>query len=193
MIRALIFDCFGVVLSDDIQRIYNLTQPDHHDAVRELVRSIDRGTITVQQFVDQIVELSGRTETEVMAIVMAEHDCNEVLIERIKQLRHDYKIGMLSNVNKEVLDTVLPQHERDELFDEVVISGEVGFIKPEPAIYELMATRLEVAPAECLFIDDRSPNIEAAKRVGMQAVVFTSNTQFENDLKVAVSHHARTT
>jgi epoxide hydrolase-like predicted phosphatase len=193
MIRALIFDCFGVVLSDDIQRIYNLTQPDHHDAVRELVRSIDRGTITVQQFVDQIVELSGRTETEVMAIVMAEHDSNDVLIERIKQLRHDYKIGMLSNVNKEVLDTVLPQHERDELFDEVVISGEVGIIKPDPAIYELMATRLEVAPAECLFIDDRSPNIEAAKRVGMQAVVFTSNTQFENDLKAAVSHHARTT
>ena len=55
----------------------------------------------------------------------------------------------------------------DELFDSVVVSGEVGLRKPEPEIYLLAAERLGATPAECVFVDDFEVNAEGATAVGM--------------------------
>jgi putative hydrolase of the HAD superfamily len=54
-----------------------------------------------------------------------------------------------------------------ELFDEVVISAEVGMRKPEEQIFQLATRRLELAPAECVFIDDIEANVQAAEAVGL--------------------------
>jgi epoxide hydrolase-like predicted phosphatase len=62
----------------------------------------------------------------------------------------------------------------DELFDTLVISGEVGLRKPEPAIYELAAERLGVKPAECVFVDDLAVNVRGAAAAGMIGVHHTS-------------------
>jgi epoxide hydrolase-like predicted phosphatase len=58
----------------------------------------------------------------------------------------------------------------DALFDAVVISGEVGLRKPDPAIYTLAAQRLELPPAEIVFVDDLRPNVRAAVAAGMVGV-----------------------
>jgi putative hydrolase of the HAD superfamily len=63
-----------------------------------------------------------------------------------------------------------PREGWDELFDAVVISGEVGLRKPEPEIYALTARRLGVEPGECVFVDDLSPNVRGAEAAGMVAV-----------------------
>jgi epoxide hydrolase-like predicted phosphatase len=61
-----------------------------------------------------------------------------------------------------------------ELFDALVISGEVGLRKPEPAIYRLAAERLGVQPDECVFVDDLAANVRGAAAVGMVGVHHTS-------------------
>ena len=58
-----------------------------------------------------------------------------------------------------------------ELFDEIVISGEVGLRKPDPPIFTMAAERLGLPPGECVFIDDLPGNIEAAEAVGMHGVL----------------------
>lgn len=58
----------------------------------------------------------------------------------------------------------------DAHFDVRVISGEVGLRKPEPAIFELAAQRVGVAPQACVFVDDHERNVVAARRLGMAAV-----------------------
>jgi epoxide hydrolase-like predicted phosphatase len=58
------------------------------------------------------------------------------------------------------------------LFDDIVCSAEVGMAKPEPAIYTLAAERLGLEPSECVFVDDLDTNVEAARQVGMHAVLF---------------------
>jgi len=58
-----------------------------------------------------------------------------------------------------------------ELFDGVVISGEVGMHKPQPEIYALGADRVGVSPLECVFVDDLRENCEGAEAVGMTAVL----------------------
>ena len=59
----------------------------------------------------------------------------------------------------------------DELFDAVVISGDVGLHKPQPEIFHLGAERIGVAPAECVFVDDLRENCEGAEVVGMKAIL----------------------
>ena len=58
----------------------------------------------------------------------------------------------------------------DELFDEVVISGEVGLRKPQPEIYLLAASRLGAEPQDCVFADDFAVNAEGASAVGMLGI-----------------------
>ncbi|MFT5222030.1 MAG: epoxide hydrolase-like predicted phosphatase [Glaciecola sp.] len=58
-----------------------------------------------------------------------------------------------------------------ECFEDLVISGEVGLRKPDPAIYLLAAERLGVGVVDCIFVDDLDSNVEAAQAVGMAGVV----------------------
>jgi putative hydrolase of the HAD superfamily len=66
-----------------------------------------------------------------------------------------------------------PRAQLDELFDEVVISGEVGLRKPDAAIYRLALDRLDVAPEETVFVDDAEPNLHGARAVGLATVLHT--------------------
>jgi len=81
-----------------------------------------------------------------------------------------FRTGLLSN--SWGLD--YPRDGWTELFDEVVISGEVGLRKPEPEIYRLAAERLGVPPGECAFVDDLASNVRGAAAVGMVGVHHTS-------------------
>jgi putative hydrolase of the HAD superfamily len=57
-----------------------------------------------------------------------------------------------------------------ELFDDVLVSAEVGLHKPQPEIYRLAAERIGVPPEACLFVDDLRENCEGAETVGMTAI-----------------------
>jgi putative hydrolase of the HAD superfamily len=59
----------------------------------------------------------------------------------------------------------------DELFDAVVISGDVGLHKPQPEIFLMGAERIGVAPEECVFVDDLRENCAGAEAVGMKAIL----------------------
>lgn len=66
---------------------------------------------------------------------------------------------------------VYPRERFADLFDAVVISGEVGLRKPDPAIFRLAAERVGLEPSDCVFVDDLDLNIVAAERLGMAGVV----------------------
>ena len=59
-----------------------------------------------------------------------------------------------------------------DLFDDVVVSAEVGLAKPDPEVFRLAARRLGVPPEACVFVDDWEVNVAAAREVGMAAVHF---------------------
>jgi len=76
-----------------------------------------------------------------------------------------------------------PREEWDELFDAVVISGEVGMRKPEAGIYHHAARLLDVPPAECVFVDDLRPNVTGAVAVGMVGVRFVTAEQAIDEIE----------
>jgi epoxide hydrolase-like predicted phosphatase len=78
------------------------------------------------------------------------------------------KTGLLSNSWG---TTLYPRARIDALFDAVVISGEVGLRKPDPAIFELALDRLGVVASRCVFVDDHPGHLSAAAEVGMTTVL----------------------
>ncbi len=77
-----------------------------------------------------------------------------------------------------------PREGWDELFDVVVISGEVGLRKPDPAIYLLAADRLRLRPAEVAFVDDLAPNVRGAVAAGMVGVQHTDVAATVGELEI---------
>jgi HAD superfamily hydrolase (TIGR01509 family) len=77
--------------------------------------------------------------------------------------------------------------ELADLFDVVVASGDIGYAKPEAAAYEITADRLGVRLDECVFVDDREPYCEAARGVGMQAIVYRDFAQFQAELQAMLA------
>ena len=107
---------------------------------------------------------------------------NETLLTYVRQLKAQYKIGLLSNLGTASFNALFPPEEQKELFDATVIAGEVGMAKPQPEVYQLVCERLGVAPAETVFVDNNLPNVRGAEAIGMQAIVYRDPTTFEREL-----------
>jgi putative hydrolase of the HAD superfamily len=105
------------------------------------------------------------------------------LLDYIRHIHSRYRTGLLSNAFSDLRDWLSGQVEIDGLFDEMVISAEVGLVKPDPRIYHLALDRLQVAPEGAVFIDDFARNIEGAHAVGMHAIHFIDPVQARGELE----------
>jgi len=170
-------------------RIDSIAQVDPGKAIelREIVRASNRGLLGRDAAAKQMAEILGVDHEEILSSADNGEVKNEQLAEFIKTLRPDFKLAMLSNVrSRERVEQRFNTGELDELFDDVVASGDVGFIKPEREIYELTAARLGVQPEECVMIDDIREFCDGAEAVGMRAIQFTSTDQAINDLTALI-------
>lgn len=83
------------------------------------------------------------------------------------------KLYILSNFEKETLAVMLRLYpDVFNLFDGIVISGDLGVMKPDQDIFEKLIKKFNLNPADCLFIDDQEENVKAAQAAGMTAVQF---------------------
>jgi putative hydrolase of the HAD superfamily len=105
-------------------------------------------------------------------------------IDLIRRLRSRYKTSVLSNADSSLRGRLRDDHGIMELFDDVVVSAEVGMAKPDARIYRLAAQRLGLAAEECVFVDDLAGNVEAARGAGMHGVHFLVN---EHDLEAQLA------
>ena len=85
-----------------------------------------------------------------------------------------YPLYALSNWSAETFQRIIGRFEFLKWFDEIIISGNVKVVKPDPAIYTMLLDRIQYKPQDCLFIDDSSTNVEAARQLGFQTIRFTS-------------------
>jgi putative hydrolase of the HAD superfamily len=85
------------------------------------------------------------------------------------------KLALVSNCAGEIIDRVRAKSRWARTYDAVVVSSEVGSLKPEPDIFRIALSRLGVEPGESLFVDDRAVNVAGAEAVGMQALHFTGD------------------
>lgn len=87
-----------------------------------------------------------------------------------------YRLAVLSNATIHTRDSLFTDEDR-QLFDEIMVSEATGLIKPDPDAYWRMSHYLLLDPAEILFIDDSSDNVQGALAIGMKALQFTATDE----------------
>jgi epoxide hydrolase-like predicted phosphatase len=190
MIRAIIFDCFGVVVTYGFHAAFTAMGGDlerDKQMLQDLFGMYNSGHLSDDELLQKLgVHLGIDTETVKTSLAKDEH-IDLRLLERIQELRTNYKIGLLSNIGKGGAERYFADIDTKKYFDDMVLSGEVGLVKPDHRIYELAAERLGLAPSECIFIDDSQRNAEAAEETGMRSIVYGTFEQFDRELNQILS------
>jgi len=112
---------------------------------------------------------------------------NQQLAELIRSLRGNYKLAVLSNASGNVDGLLRDKLGIRDLFDLVVDSACEGVAKPDRAIYELALKRLDVAPAEAVFIDDLAENVVAAAALGIHAIHHLNSESTTHQLRALLA------
>lgn len=181
-VKAIIFDCFGVLYLDVKQSLLNTVPEKQAEQLADVFMQNNYGMMSREEYVMIVAEITGMTVKEFEDFTAFEHRLNTVLVDKIRTLKKDYKIGLLSNIGRGWIQEFFNTHEMHDLFDEVVLSGEEGIAKPHPHIYELMSSRLGVDESECVMIDDIEANCAGADAAGMRSIHFQTNRQCLREL-----------
>jgi epoxide hydrolase-like predicted phosphatase len=181
--KAIIFDCFGVLYLDVKQSLLNTLPADRAEQLADVFTQNNYGMMTREEYVKTVSDISGMSPEEFESFTAFEHRLNMVLVDMIRTLKKDYKIGLLSNIGRGWIQEFFDANQLHDLFDEVVLSGEEGITKPHPHIYELMASRLGLPTEACLMIDDIEANCAGADAAGMKSIHFVNNQHVTRDLQ----------
>jgi epoxide hydrolase-like predicted phosphatase len=180
--KGVLLDWGGVLTSNvfDSFRDFCVAEGMEPDAVkrlfreepraRALVRGLETDALTEDEFGErfgELLELDDRSR--LLERMFGGVRADESMLAAVRRVRAaGFRTGLISNSMGGA------SYDRDlfpELFDGVVISGDVGLHKPQPEIFLLGAERAGVAPEECVFVDDLRENCEGAEAVGMTAVL----------------------
>ena len=138
----------------------------------ECVRGLERGELGAEEFSERfgaLLELDPDRRADLVERMFGHIRPDDQMVDAVRRARsHGVRTGLISN------SMGAGRYDRSifpELFDGVVISGDEGMHKPEPAIYELGCERVGLEPAECVFVDDLRENCDGAEAVGMTAVL----------------------
>jgi epoxide hydrolase-like predicted phosphatase len=140
----------------------------HDPASRELLVGLETGALSEEEFEPRFAALLDVPSEGLIDRLFAGSAPEPAMLEVVRRARGaGVRTGLVSNSwGTRRYDRALLA----ELFDGVVISGEEGIRKPTPAIYELGAERIGLAPSQCVFVDDLPFNLEPAAELGMATV-----------------------
>lgn len=132
---------------------------------------LERGAITQQQFIDHLAPLLGVDPANLLERILADLGLEHTIVETIEKLRDNgIRTAVLSNSwGAGPYDPYGP-FDLAKKFDEVILSHEVGLRKPDPAIFQLTADRLDIHPNHCVFVDDVAQYLEPASKLGMGTI-----------------------
>jgi len=194
-ITTVVFDLGAVLIDWDPRHVYRSMFADEASMEDFLA------TVTTPEWNRE--QDRGRTLAEATALLLAEHPQHAELIEAYygrwddmlgepiagsveiaRQLKQrGVRLLALTNWSAETFPRARHRLTFLDDFDGVLVSGTVGLVKPDPAIYQLLIDRHDVDPKHSVFIDDSLHNVEAAARLGFDAIHFLSPDQLAHELR----------
>jgi len=184
MIKAFIFDFAGVITTKDVywDWIREKKLEGKKEIFERLSQDVDRASITHERFIADFAREMGVPEETVWPEIRKRFLVNNELVSLIGTLKKKHKIGLLSNFTYPWISELLKEYNLHGHFDEILISSEEKMIKPDPKFFNKMFGLLGVEPSEAVFLDDKQSNVDGALKLGMKALLFTTNDQFAKDL-----------
>lgn len=195
-LHTFIFDFGGVLINWDPHQLFSKYFADDRQAIDKFLAEINFSTWNLSQdkgypFAQAVKDLSAQFPQYAHLIHAYDTEWEEsitgIIPETVKILYKlkttGYRLYGLTNWSAEKFSIVRHKYKVFNLFEDIVVSGEVKLIKPDPAIFRLLLQKIHQVPEECMLVDDAFQNIEAAQKMGFATHHFTTPARFELDLK----------
>jgi len=193
-VRNVVFDFGGVLVRWQPEAIISSFYAD--EPSRALLRDavirhpdwvdMDRGTLSESAAIERFASRMGRPAAEMRALLQHVKDSLTPMPDSIALLDELAQRGVplygLSNMSAPMFALLKSRHDHWDRFRGIVVSGEVGMVKPDAEIFHHLAERYGLLPAETVFIDDHLPNIESARRLGLHTIHFADAQQCRREL-----------
>lgn len=191
MIKAIIFDWFGVCTEEFLKRL-----------VRGLNKKINRNReVIIKSYKKYELDLTLRkiNSKNVLKNMFRDLNVNQNINDYLyifnktskirneifklaKILKKDYRTALLSDNFDDMTKAIRSKIRLNDYFDLVVFSNEVGLVKRNDKIYKFTIKRLKCKPSECVLIDDKRENIKMAERLGINGIFFKNISQLKKNL-----------
>lgn len=179
--KAVVLDMYGVIVKqtgDDFVPYVQRTFPDlKPEEIYKPWFKADVGELTSLE-VWKTIGFQGdleKIEKEYLDTI----ELNDGFLDFITSVRKQYKLAIISNDSSQWSKYIRKKFDIDKFFDVISISGDLKIQKPDERIFLLTMKQLGCNAEDCLYIDDREGNLEAASKVGMNTVLFNSrNVQY---------------
>lgn len=193
-IKAVIWDLAGVVLHtvkgtfnsllaerldvplNDIERLISSKENDLWD-----LNEIDDDAFYT--FLLEELNMPMNKKSVLRKFVLKDFYIDQEILAYIKKIRKSFTTVLLTNFPAHVHDFLKTDWIVDGAFDHIIASCDVKLLKPDPAIYTLTLARIGCLAEESVFIDDREVNVKAAEKLGINGIVYQSQSQTINDLE----------
>lgn len=187
-IKAIIFDCFGVLYTGSLSELATHCVDEH--ATKELydiTRAADHGFVSRDDYTAKVMELTHLTRPEVRVLMGSAQVRSRSMFSYARELKQrGYKLAVFSNIGRDTIHRLFTDEDR-ELFNAIIASGDIGVTKPYVTAYERALAKLCVEPSEAIMIDDAYANIVGAHEAGMHGVVFTSLRELQQQLEALLT------
>lgn len=174
-IKAIVFDCFGVLYTGSLTELANHcdNEQDTKD-LYDITRAADHGFVSREDYTARVMELTHLSRPEIRELMSGAQVRSRGVFAYARELKaRGYKVAVLSNIGRDTIHRLFDDEDY-ELFNAIIASGDIGVTKPHITAYDRTLERLHVQPGEAIMIDDAYSNVAGAIEAGMHGIVFTS-------------------
>ena len=194
-IKAIVFDLGNVLIPFNYNRFTNKIngiKPGLGDRFSEfyhgnyhLHRDFEKGILSEQVFIAKMIEaLEDKIDPKTFCKYYSDiFSLNEDVVSLLPVLKKGYKLFLLSNTNSIHEKYGWREYDFFHNFEKLILSHEVGTVKPEEKIYRAVERASGFLPGEHFFIDDISDYVNAAKNFGWNAIQFVDYSTLLKDLR----------
>ncbi|MTK11749.1 MAG: HAD family phosphatase [Clostridiaceae bacterium] len=195
MYKNIIFD-LGNVLLDFKPEEYLKTKIVEVNKVSEIHKELfqseewvmlDRGTLTEEEAKSIIIKNSNKNGHLIKLAFENWYELLTPIEESVKVLKElkdaEYKVYFLSNFHLLAFEYVTTRYDFFSLFDGGIVSYKEKLLKPEDGIYKRIIEEYQIKPEESIFIDDSQGNIEGARKLNFETILFKSSKDLREKLK----------
>jgi len=199
MIKTIIFDNNGVLTTSDQEATLRNVSGFLDIKASELKpfwechpSPLDLGEITNEEFMVNILRKLKKTANieKLMSVYLNSYQGKKDVQEYALSLKKDYELAMITNFG-EAFHRCTTRWGLDKIFDneKVFLSSDLHMEKPNEDIYLYALNRLNRIPGECIFVDDRMPNVKVANILGMNGILFENIEKLTKDIENIIGYN----
>lgn len=182
--KLVLFDFFGVICCE-ISPYWLKARFPAEKAMQiknNIVGSADNGEISEREMFERISKVTGVPADTILKEWMECAIIDKGVLDIITELKKSVTVGLLSNAPPDFEQRILNRDNLWGYFTDTFISSDRMLAKPDPAFFYLALNEMGFKAEETVFIDDNPRNIEAATKLGIKAILFTTAEKLKEDL-----------